>query len=138
MPARAHVRRWAQAALAHDAQLTVRIAGRAEARALNRNYRGRNYATNVLTFVMSDVPPYAGDLVLCAPVVASEAREQGKSLAAHYAHLVVHGVLHVQGYDHVRDADAQVMEPLESQIVMKLGYPDPYGKDEGGRWKAEG
>ena len=109
----------------------MRIAGRSEARALNRNYRGRNYATNVLTFVMSTAPPYAGDLVLCAPVVASEAREQGKGLAAHYAHLVVHGVLHLQGYDHVRNADAQVMEPLESQIVMKLGYPDPYGKDEG-------
>ena len=138
MPARAQVRRWAQAALAHDAQITVRIAGRSEARALNRDYRGRNYATNVLTFVMRDAPPYAGDLVLCAPVVASEAREQGKGLAAHYAHLVVHGVLHVQGYDHVRDADARTMEPLESQIVMKLGYPDPYRKDEGGRRKAEG
>ena len=138
MPARAQVRRWAHAALAHHAQITVRIAGRAEARALNRDYRGRNYATNVLTFVMRDTPPYAGDLVLCAPVVAREAREQGKGLAAHYAHLVVHGVLHVQGYDHVSDADAQVMEPLESEIVMKLGYPDPYGKDEGGRRKAEG
>ena len=138
MPARAQVQRWAHAALAHHAQITVRIAGRAEARALNRDYRGRNYATNVLTFVMRDTPPYAGDLVLCAPVVAREAREQGKGLAAHYAHLVVHGVLHVQGYDHVSDADAQVMEPLESEIVMKLGYPDPYGKDEGGRRKAEG
>ena len=138
MPARAQVQRWAHAALAHHAQITVRIAGRAEARALNRDYRGRNYATNVLTFVMRDTPPYAGDLVLCAPVVAREAREQGKGLAAHYAHLVVHGVLHVQGYDHVSDADARVMEPLESEIVMKLGYPDPYGKDEGGRRKAEG
>jgi probable rRNA maturation factor len=130
-PARAQVRRWARAALAHDAQITVRIAGRNEARALNRDYRGRNHATNVLTFVMRDAPPYAGDLVLCAPVVAREARAQGKGLAAHYAHLVVHGVLHVQGYDHAAEADARIMEPLESQIVMKLGYPDPYGKDEG-------
>jgi probable rRNA maturation factor len=137
-PARALVRKWAQAALAHDAQITVRITGRDEARALNRSYRGRNCATNVLTFVMRDAPPYAGDLVLCAPVVQREAREQGKRLAAHYAHLVVHGVLHVQGYDHVADAEARIMEPLESKIVTKLGYPDPYGKDEGGRRKAEG
>jgi probable rRNA maturation factor len=124
------VRRWAQAALAHDAQITVRIAGRNEARALNRDYRGRNHATNVLTFVMRDTPPYAGDLVLCAPVVAHEARAQRKGLAAHYAHLVVHGVLHVQGYDHVAEADARIMEPLESQIVMKLGYADPYRDDK--------
>ena len=104
----------------------MRIAGRAEARSLNRNYRGRDYATNVLTFVMRDAPPYAGDLVLCAPVVQREAREQGKGLAAHYAHLIVHGVLHLQGYDHVGDAEARIMEPLESRIVAKLGYPDPY------------
>jgi probable rRNA maturation factor len=137
-PAPALVRKWAQAALEHDAQITVRIAGREEARRLNRGYRGRNYATNVLTFVMRDAPPYAADLVLCAPVVAREAREQGKRLSAHYAHLIVHGVLHAQGYDHAADTEASIMEPLESRIVMKLGYPDPYGKDEGGRRKAEG
>ena len=129
-PAPTQVRKWVRAALEHDACITVRIAGRNEACALNRNYRGRNHATNILTFVMHDVPPYAGDLVLCAPVVAREAREQGKSLQAHYAHLVIHGVLHMQGYDHVADADARVMEPLESRIVMKLGYPDPYGSGE--------
>ena len=115
----------------------MRIAGHDEARRLNRSYRGRNYATNVLTFVMRDAPPYAADLVLCAPVVQREAREQGKRLAAHYAHLVVHGVLHAQGYDHVADAEARSMESLESRIVMKLGYPDPYGGDAGGRRKAE-
>lgn len=129
-PTRAQLRRWAHAALEHDARITVRIVGRSEGKALNREFRGKDYATNVLTFVFRDAPPYEGDLALCAPVVAREAREQGKSAAAHYAHLVVHGVLHVQGYDHENDADARVMEHRESQIVTKLGYPDPYGSDE--------
>jgi probable rRNA maturation factor len=130
-PARARLREWAHAALAHDAQITVRIVGQAEARVLNRNYRGKDYATNVLTFVMRDTPPYEGDLVLCAPVVAREARAQGKAIAAHYAHLIVHGVLHLQGYDHDDAPAARAMETRESRIVTKLGYPDPYGKDEG-------
>ena len=129
-PTRAQLRKWARAALEHDAQITVRIAGRAEGKVLNREFRGRDYATNVLTFVFRDTPPYEGDLALCAPVVAREARAQGKGAAAHYAHLVVHGVLHLQGYDHETDADARVMENRESQIVTKLGYPDPYGSDE--------
>jgi probable rRNA maturation factor len=137
-PTRARLRQWARAALEHDAQITVRIVGRAEGKVLNRKFRGRDCATNVLTFVFSDTPPYGGDLALCAPVVAREAREQRKSAAAHYAHLVVHGVLHLQGYDHAKDTDARVMERRESQIVTKLGYPDPYAKDEGGRMKAEG
>jgi probable rRNA maturation factor len=132
VPARARLRKWAHAALAHDAQITVRIVGRAEARVLNRNYRGKDCASNVLTFVMRDTPPYEGDLVLCAPVVAREAREQRKQVVAHYAHLVVHGVLHLQGYDHEHEADAQVMEKLERQVVTELGYPDPYGNDECG------
>jgi probable rRNA maturation factor len=137
VPARASLRKWAQAALVHDAQLTVRIVGQAEARVLNRNYRGKDYATNVLTFVMRDAPSYEGDLVLCAPVVAREARELGRAITAHYAHLVVHGVLHLQGYDHENDAAARIMEGRESRIVTGLGYPDPYGKDEGGTTNAE-
>jgi len=128
-PTRGQLRRWAHAALEHDARLTVRIVGRSEGRALNRDFRGKNDATNVLTFVFRDTPPFEGDLALCAPVVAREARAQGKSAAAHYAHLVVHGVLHLQGYDHENDADARVMENRESQIVRKLGYPDPYGRE---------
>ena len=128
-PERAQVRKWARAALADNARITVRITGRTEARHLNRDFRGRDYATNVLTFVMKERPPYEGDLVLCAPVIAREARRQRKSLPAHYAHLVVHGVLHLQGYDHERAADAKVMEHLESRIVTRLGYPDPYGDD---------
>jgi probable rRNA maturation factor len=129
VPAQAQVRKWARAALAGSARITVRITGGTEARRLNRNFRGRDYATNVLTFVMKERPPYEGDLVLCAPVIAREARRQRKSLPAHYAHLVVHGVLHLQGYDHERAADAKVMEGLESRIVTRLGYPDPYGDD---------
>lgn len=131
LPPRAQLRKWAQAALENDARITVRLVGQPEARNLNRSFRGRDYATNVLTFVMRDSPPYEGDLVLCAPVVAREARQQGKRLLAHYAHLVVHGVLHLQGYDHERGADARIMETRESRIVTELGYPEPYGKDEG-------
>lgn len=138
LPSRTQLRKWAHAALANDARVTVRIVGQAEGRALNRNYRGKDYATNVLTFVFKDSPPFEGDLALCAPVVAREARVQGKNVAAHYAHLVVHGMLHLQGYDHESDTDAHIMEKLESKIVTNLGYPDPYGKDEGGKMKAQG
>ena len=137
LPTRAQLRRWARAALERDAHITIRIVGRNEGRALNRRFRGKDYATNVLTFVFRQVPPYEGDLALCASVVTREAREQGKNVAAHYAHLVVHGVLHLQGYDHESRKDARAMETRESQIVTKLGYPDPYGKDEDGRMKAE-
>jgi probable rRNA maturation factor len=127
VPARALLRKWARAGLEHDAKITVRIVGLAEGRALNRNFRGKGHATNVLTFVFRDTPPFEGDLALCAPVIAREARDQDKSIAAHYAHLVVHGVLHLQGYDHEKDADACIMENRESQIVAGLGYADPYG-----------
>lgn len=128
LPARARVRRWVRAALEHDAQVTLRIVGLAEGRLLNRNYRGKDRATNVLTFVLRDVPPFAGDLVICAPIVAREARAQRKAVAAHYAHLVVHGILHLQGYDHEDEAQARVMEARESRILRKLGYPDPYAR----------
>jgi probable rRNA maturation factor len=130
LPTRPQVRRWARAALEHDARITVRIVGQGEGRALNRRFRGKDYSTNVLTFVFRDAPPYEGDLALCAPVVASEARRQGKSIAAHYAHLIVHGVLHLQGYDHEKDGDARKMEARETRIMARLGYPDPYGSDQ--------
>ena len=130
LPSRAQIRRWARAALERNARVTVRIVGNGEARALNRHFRGRDYATNVLTFIMRKRPRLEGDLALCAPVIAREARAQGKSLSAHYAHLVVHGVLHLQGYDHASSRDARVMEQRESRIVTTLGFPDPY-KEQG-------
>jgi probable rRNA maturation factor len=117
--------RWARAALADDATVTLRIVGRREGRRLNREYRGRDYATNVLTFIYESERPLQGDIVLCAPVVASEARG---ALQAHYAHLVVHGMLHLQGFDHERARAAELMELIESEIVTRLGYPDPYAK----------
>ena len=97
----------------------------AEARRLNRDFRGKDYATNVLTFVYGDTP-LAGDIVICAPVVAREAREQGKAVAAHWAHLVVHGLLHLQGHDHERDDEARRMERREKRILAGLGFADPY------------
>ena len=127
LPSRTQIRRWARAALEHDARVTVRIVGGSEARSLNHHFRGKNRPTNVLTFVMRKQPRLEGDLALCAPVIAREARAQRKSTAAHYAHLVVHGVLHLQGYDHERERQARVMERREAQIVTRLGFPDPYG-----------
>jgi probable rRNA maturation factor len=126
LPSRRQIRSWASFALHTDAQLTIRLVGRREARKLNRAYRGKDYATNVLTFVYSDSKPLCGDIVICVPVISKEAREQGKIVEAHFAHLVVHGVLHLQGYDHDSIKDARVMETLESEIVLKLGYADPY------------
>ena len=120
------MRRWAKAALLQDAAVTLRIVGAPEGRRLNRAFRGKDYATNVLSFRYPDERPLAGDIVLCAAVVGREARERGISLEAHYAHLVVHGVLHLQGYDHRRRQEAQRMERKETEIVSRLGYPDPY------------
>ena len=125
IPSDAALGKWARAALARPATLTVRYVAEAEGRRLNREYRGKNYATNVLTFVYGE-RPLAGDIVICAPVVAREAREQGKSLAAHHAHLFVHGLLHLQGLDHEREADAKRMERHERRVLAKLGFPDPY------------
>jgi probable rRNA maturation factor len=128
LPPAARLRRWVRAALpaAGNAALTLRVVGRAEGRALNRRYRGRDYATNVLSFPYATAPRLAGDLVLCAPVIAAEARAQGKSFAAHLAHLVVHGTLHLQGQDHLRRADAERMEARERRILARLGFADPY------------
>ena len=126
MPSRSELRKWVRTALGADARITVRLVGLAEGRELNRRYRGRDYATNVLTFVTRGRPTYEGDLALCAPVVSREARSQGKSVAAHYAHLTVHGILHLQGYAHEHDIDAARMEKRETRILKRLGYPDPY------------
>jgi probable rRNA maturation factor len=128
---RHRVARWLRAALASPAQLTVRIVDAEEGQALNRDYRGKDYATNVLTFDYERTPTVVADIVLCAPVVAREAAEQGISLEAHYAHLLVHGALHAQGFDHERAADARAMEARESRIVVSLGFADPYGGSSG-------
>jgi probable rRNA maturation factor len=128
----ARVRRWAGHALRapHEAdQLTLRIVDAAEGKALNRGYRGKakNYATNVLTFDYQQTPFVVADIVLCAPVIAREAMEQNKSLEEHWAHLIVHGVLHAQGYDHETNArDAAEMESLEVLLLQSLGYQNPY------------
>jgi probable rRNA maturation factor len=124
---RAFVNRCIRSALAHDAEMTVRIVNAEEGQALNSSYRKKNYATNVLTFDYARAPMVMADLVLCAPVVAAEAQEQGKSLQAHYAHLLIHGALHAQGYDHeTSPADAIEMETLEMFIMASLGLPCPY------------
>ena len=125
--ARHKVSRWIRHALALDAEITVRIVDEAEGRQLNRDYRHKDYATNVLTFDYTQEPIVTADLVLCAPVVAREAAEQNKTLAEHYAHLLVHGTLHAQGWDHeTSEADAQEMEAYESDILAGLGFADPY------------
>jgi probable rRNA maturation factor len=126
LPTPALLRRWARAALERDAVLALRLVGAAEGRRLNAQYRGKDYATNVLTFVYDDTNPLSGDLVLCMPVVRREAREQGKTLARHCAHLVVHGMLHLQGYDHDRDRTARRMEARETALLATMGIPDPY------------
>lgn len=135
VPAPASFRRWVAAALRgagrrRAAELSIRIVDAAEGRALNRDYRGRDYATNVLSFPAELPPgvhlPLIGDLAICAPVVAREAAEQGKAVREHYAHLTVHGVLHLLGHDHVEDAQAERMEALETRILAGLGIADPY------------
>ena len=134
VPSRADFRRWLRAAEPGAARITVRLVDEAEGRGLNRDYRGKDYATNVLTFAYDegeDMPlpeglPLMGDLVLCRQVVEREAAEQGKALDAHYAHLSVPGMLHLQGFDHEDDAEAEEMEAREREILATLGYPDPY------------
>jgi probable rRNA maturation factor len=126
IPVDATVRKWARAALSRPATVTLRYVAEAEARRLNREFRGKDYATNVLSFVYGE-KPLAGDIVICATVVAREAKTQGKALAAHHAHLVVHGLLHLQGYDHMAgEREAAAMETRERAVLAKLGFPDPY------------
>ena len=136
LPAAVSFRKWVAAALAgriREADLAIRIVGTKEGRALNRHYRGRDYATNVLSFP-AELPegvklPLLGDIVLCAPVVAREAREQKKALAAHWAHLTVHGALHLLGWNHEDTREAECMEQLEREILAELGIGDPYAEE---------
>ncbi len=126
-PSAAALRRWSTAALRGPARVTIRLVDRREGRRLNRDYRRKDYPTNVLTFAYGrDQDAWQGDLVLCAPVVKDEARAQRKPLSHHYAHLVVHGLLHLQGYDHERARDAAAMEALEIEILARLSIPNPY------------
>jgi len=151
LPSRAQFRRWFKVALQRDASITLRIVDEPEGRELNKNYRGKDYATNVLTFVYDDADPQplptspcqgrsqiaplirgvggvalSGDVAICAPVAEKEAAKQHKDLLAHYAHLTIHAVLHLQGYDHENDVDAAEMEALEAALMLKLRHPNPY------------
>lgn len=126
LPARNTLVRWIAAALERDAELTVRFVGAAEARTLNRDYRGGDHATNVLTFDYAHAPVVRADIVLCVPVIRREAREQRKPFRQHLAHLTVHGVLHAHGHEHDRAADARKMEAHEVRILARLGIADPY------------
>lgn len=128
---------WASAVLAlapAGAEVVIRLVDADEGRALNHRYRGRDYATNVLSFPFEAPPglefPLLGDLAICAPVVAREAAEQGKALEAHWAHMVVHGMLHLLGHDHQRAAEARRMEALERELLAAMGYPDPYRMED--------
>ena len=126
LPLRTDFVRWARAALVGGGEITIRLVDAEEGQELNAEYRGKDYATNVLSFPYDTEPVVVGDLVICPSVVAREAAEQNKPLAAHYAHLTVHGMLHLQGWDHDNDDDAEAMENEEKEILAALGYPDPY------------
>ncbi len=128
---RHRVARWLRAALQAPAQLAVRIVDEAEGHALNRDYRRRDYATNVLTFAYAQEPLVVADLVLCAPVMEREAQERGLPLPAHYAHLLVHGALHAQGWDHERVRDARAMQARETALLQQLGFADPWADSPG-------
>lgn len=126
LPTASQFRKWAKAALRVDTEVTIRIVDAEEGKLLNNTYRGKDYATNVLTFPLTEDPHLMGDIIICAPVVEAEAKAQQKSLDAHFAHLTVHGILHLHGYDHETDPQAELMEGLETAIVTKLGYASPY------------
>ena len=130
LPTSAQFKRWARNTIRVDSEITLRIVDEAEGRELNNAYRQKDYATNVLTFPLAEEPFIMADIVICAPVVAKEAQEQGKTLEAHFAHLTVHGVLHAHGYDHEISEQAELMESIETQILTKLGYADPYADSE--------
>lgn len=138
LPSQQDLQKWCALALrqrSNPSELTIRLVDEAEGRTLNQQWRGKDYATNVLSFV-ADVPegildiPLLGDLVICAPVVEREAQEQNKQLQAHWAHMVIHGCLHLLGYDHIEEEDAQEMEQLEQQLMAELSYADPYADTE--------
>jgi len=122
------VARWIKAALDTDAEIAVRLVDAEEGQALNRDFRKKDYATNVLTFDYAQEPVAMADLIICAPVIEQEAIEQGKSLEAHYAHMLVHGTLHAQGWDHMKKKEAEAMEAREREILAALGFDDPYAE----------
>lgn len=126
IPSKQQFAKWIKAALRVDTEVTIRIVDADEGRELNSMYRGKDYATNVLTFPLTETPHLMGDIIICAPVLEAEAHSQQKSIEAHYAHLTVHGILHLHGYDHETEAQAEFMESIETAIVTKLGYPSPY------------
>ena len=126
IPTKAQFKKWAKAALRVDTEVTIRVVDEDEGRALNSQFRGKDYATNVLTFPLAEEPHLMGDIVLCAPIVAAEAKAQNKSLEAHFAHLTVHGILHLHGYDHQIEEQADLMESIEVTTLQKLGYANPY------------
>ena len=126
LPTKAQFKKWAKNTIRVDTEVAIRLVDEDEGRALNSTYRGKDYATNVLTFPLTETPHLMGDIVVCAPVVMAEAAAQNKSLEAHFAHLTVHGVLHLHGYDHEIEAQAELMESLEITILQKLGYANPY------------
>ena len=126
LPTKAQFKKWAKNTIRVDTEVAIRLVDEDEGRALNSTYRGKDYATNVLTFPLTETPHLMGDIVVCAPVVVAEAAAQNKSLEAHFAHLTVHSVLHLHGYDHETEAQAELMESLEITILQKLGYANPY------------
>ena len=126
LPTKAQFKKWAKNTIRVDTEVAIRLVDEDEGRALNSTYRGKDYATNVLTFPLTETPHLMGDIIICAPVVMAEAVAQNKSLEAHFAHLTVHGVLHLHGYDHETEPQAELMESLEITILQKLGYANPY------------
>ena len=129
IPTRFQLRKWFKAGLMHDAEITIRIVDEIEGQRYNRDFCGKDYATNVLTFVYEEIPSLTGDIVLCAAVIRREANQQHKNLLAHYAHLTVHSALHLQGYLHDSHANAAIMEQLETKIITSLGFDDPYQEE---------
>lgn len=131
IPTKAQFKIWVKATLRVDTEVTIRIVDAEEGRTLNSAYRGKDYATNVLTFPLAEEPHLMGDIIICAPIVEAEANTQNKSIVAHYAHLTVHGVLHLHGYDHENEEQAALMESIEVTTLQKLGYANPYLITEG-------
>ena len=129
IPTRFQFRKWFKAGLMRNAEVTIRIVDEVEGRRYNRDFRGKDYATNVLTFVYEETFPLSGDIVLCAAIIEREANQQHKSLLAHYAHLTVHSALHLQGYLHGNQENSAIMEQLETKIITSLGFDNPYQKE---------